>query len=353
VDETARLRMEALARMPDLGLLGLQVPEAYGGAAFDSLTAAIALEEIGRACGSTGLSVAAHNGLCCFPVVRWGTEEQKARFLPILTGGRVLGSLALTEPDAGSDLASLSTRADQDGDCWVINGSKAWITNASLAPLIVVLARTDKTAGKRGFSMILVETDRDGLAVAPPERKMGLRGSPTHMLTLNNVRVPLGNLLGQAGNGLYQALETLDGGRVGIGALSVGLAQAAFEEAIAYARQRTTFGKPLTEHQAIRFKLADAATEIEAARTLVYKAAWAKDQGTRYTRLAAMAKLFASESAERVAFQAIQIHGGYGYSRDFPVERIYRDQRLMTIGEGTSEIQRMVIARHVLEEQPV
>jgi alkylation response protein AidB-like acyl-CoA dehydrogenase len=182
---------------------------------------------------------------------------------------------------------------------------------------------------------------------------MGLRGSPTHMLTLNNVRVPLGNLLGQAGNGLYQTLETLDGGRVGIGALSVGLAQAAFEEAVAYARQRTTFGKPLTEHQAIRFKLADAATEIEAARTLVYKAAWAKDQGTRYTRLAAMAKLFASESAERVAFQAIQIHGGYGYSRDFPVERIYRDQRLMTIGEGTSEIQRMVIARHVLEEQPV
>jgi alkylation response protein AidB-like acyl-CoA dehydrogenase len=354
VDEQAHLRREALARMPDLGLLGLQVPEAYGGAAFDTVTATLAIEEIGRACGSTGLSVAAHNGLCCFPINRWGTDEQKARFLPTLTSGKVLGSLALTEPDAGSDLGGgVSTRATKEGDCWVINGSKAWITNASLSPVIIVLARTDPQAGTQGLSMLLVETDHDGLTVAPPEKKMGVRGSPTHMLSFNHVRVPVENLLGEEGRGLQQALETLDGGRVGIAALSVGLAQAAFEEAVNYSQQRQTFGKSLAQHQGIQFKLADAAMKIEAARALVHKAAWLRDQGQPFTKLAAMAKLFASETAERVAFEAIQIHGGYGYSREFPVERIYRDQRLMTIGEGASEILRMVIARQVLKENPV
>jgi len=351
VDEQAQLNMAVVAKMPDLGLLGLQVPEEYGGADFDSVSAAIAIEELGRACGSTGLSVAAHNGLCCFPIVQWGTEEQKAAFLPRLTSGEVLGSLALTEPDAGSDLGGgVTTRAIKDGDCWVINGSKAWITNASLAPVIVTLVRTNPEAGTHGFSMILVETDREGLHIAPPEKKMGVRGSPTHMLTFNDVRVPLDHLLGEEGCGLQQTLQTLDGGRIGIGALAVGLAQAAFEEAVRYATERRAFGKTLAEHQATQFKLADAAMQIEAAQMLVYKAAWTKDRGERFTRQAAMAKLFATETAERVAFEAIQIHGGYGYSREFPVERIYRDQRLMTIGEGTSEVQRMVIARRVLEE---
>lgn len=351
VDERAQMRMEALAQMPQLGLLGLQVPEEYGGAAYDSVTAAMAIEEIGRACGSTGLSVAAHNGLSLFPITCWGTEAQKAAFLPRLTSGDVLGSLALTEPDAGSDLANgVRTHATKEGDCWVIDGSKAWITNASLAPVIIVLVRTDPDAGSRGFSMILVETDRDGLHIAPPEKKMGVRGSPTHQLTFNHVRVPLDHLLGEEGRGLHQTLQTLDGGRIGIGALCVGLAQAALDESIAYVRQRRAFGKLLSDHQAIQFKLADADAQIEAARLLVYKAAWLRDQGQNFSKLAAIAKLIASEAAEKIAFDAIQIHGGYGYSQEFPVERIYRDQRLMTIGEGTSEILRMVIARRVLEE---
>jgi alkylation response protein AidB-like acyl-CoA dehydrogenase len=341
--------MEAIAKMPDLGLTGLQVPEDYGGAALDSISVAIAMEELGRACGSTGLSVEAHNELCCLPIVTWGTDAQKRRFLPRLTSGEVLGSIALTEPNAGSDLMGARTRAVKDGNEWVITGSKAWITNASLAPVIVTLTRTDPDADTRGFSMILVETDRAGLEVAPPEKKMGTRASPAHMLTFDAVRVPRENLLGDEGRGLHQALATLDSGRIAVGALCVGLAQAAFDAARTYAKERSAFGQRLADHQAIQFKLADAATQIEAARLLVYRAAWAKDQGVSYTKLASMAKLFASEAVERIAFEAIQIHGGYGYSAEFPVERIYRDQRLMTIGEGTSEILRLVISRHVLE----
>ncbi len=348
IDRTGRLRMEAVAKMPDLGLTGLQVPEDYGGANLDSISAAIAMEELGRVCGSTGLSVEAHNELCCLPIVRWGTAAQKARFLPILTGGDVLGSLALTEPDAGSDLMGIQTRAVKVGDEWVINGSKAWITNASLAPVIITLVKTDPDAGSAAFSLILIETDRDGLDIAPPEKKMGTSGSPAHALTFNDVRVPLDNLLGTQGRGLHQTLATLDSGRIAVGALCVGLAQAAFEASLAYAEQRRAFGQRLADHQAIQFKLADAATQIEAARLLVYRAAWAKDQGESYTKLASMAKLFASEVVERIAFEAIQIHGGYGYSREYPLERIYRDQRIMAIGEGTSEINRMIIARRLL-----
>jgi butyryl-CoA dehydrogenase len=350
VDESGHLRREALAKMPDLGLLGLQVPEIYGGADFDSISVVIAMEEIARACGSTGLSVEAHNELCCAPLVRWGTDAQKQRFLPRLTGGEVLGSIALTEPDAGSDLMGTRTRAVKDGDEWVINGSKAWITNASLAPVIVVLARTNPEAGTRGFSMILVETDRAGLEIAPPEKKMGTHGSPAHVLTFNDVRVPLDNLLGDEGRGLHQTLATLDSGRIAVAALCVGLAQAAFDAAVSYAKERHAFGQRLADHEAIQFKLADMATAIEAARLLAYRAAWAKDQGQPYTKLASMAKLFASEMCEKVAFEALQIHGGYGYSREFPLERIYRDQRMMSIGEGTSEINRLVIARRVLED---
>lgn len=351
VDETGELRWEAIRKMAGLGLLGLQVPEEYGGSGLDSISTAIATEEIGRVCGSTALSIAAHNGLGCMPIVNWGTEAQKEHYLPRLLSGEVLGALALTEPDAGSDLAGgVKTAATRDGDSWVVNGAKAWITNARYAPTIITLLRTDRGEGTRGFSMILVDTDTDGLTVHPPEKKMGLKGSPTSMISYDNVRVPAENLLGEEGKGFHQTMQTLDAGRVGIGALSVGLAQGAFEEGVKYARQRHAFGKPIVEHQAIQWMIADAALEIEAARTMVFKAAWMKDAGKNFSKMAAMAKLFASEVAERVCKNAIQIHGSYGYSREFPVERMYRDQRLMTIGEGTSEIQRLVIARRVLQE---
>lgn len=348
IDKTAQLRMEAVAKMPDLGLTGLQVPEEYGGADLDSISTAIAMEELGQVCGSTGLSIEAHNELCCNPIVRWGTDAQKEQFLPCLTSGEVLGSIALTEPGSGSDLMGTQTRAIKEGSEWVINGSKAWITNASLAPVILTLVKTDPDADTKSFSLILIETNREGLHIAPPEKKMGTAGSPAHALTFDNVRVPLDNLLGEEGHGLHQTLTTLDSGRIAIGALCVGLAQAAFDASLAYAQERRAFGQRLADHQAIQFKLADAAIQIEAARLLVYRAAWAKDQGEAYTKLASMAKVFAAEAVEFIAFEAIQIHGGYGYSREFPLERIYRDQRILSIGEGTSEINRMVIARRLL-----
>ena len=263
--------------------------------------------------------------------------------------GETLGALALTEPGAGSDLAGgVQTGAVAEGDEWLINGSKAWITNSSLAPMVITLCRTDREARTRGFNLIIVETDRPGLSINPPEKKMGLKGSPTHMLTYDHVRVPKENLLGEYGRGLHQTLTTLDGGRIGIGAMAVGLAQAALDEAVNYAKERHTFGRPIAQHQAIQHMLADMGTEIEAARLLVYRAAWLKDQDQDFTQEAAMAKLFASEVAERAAYKAVQIHGSYGYSTEFPVERIYRDQRLLTIGEGTSEILRMVISRRMV-----
>lgn len=351
VDETGELRWDAIRKMPALGLTGLQVPEAYGGVGLDSLSAAIAIEELGWACGSTAISLAAHNGLCCGPITNWGTDSQKQRYLRTLTSGTVLGSLALTEPGAGSDLAGgVQTSAVRDGDSWVINGNKAWITNPKFAPVIVTLVRIDKEAGTRGFGMLLVEPGTPGLTIHAPEKKMGLKGSPTQMLTFEDVRVPAEALLGAEGRGFHQTMQTLDSGRISIGALSIGLAQAAFEEAVKYAQQRRAFGKPISEHQAIQWMLADAAVEIEAARMLVYKAAWMKDAGKDFGKMAAMGKLKATEVAEKVCHNAIQIHGSYGYSREFPVERMYRDQRLMSIGEGTSEIQRLVIARHVLRE---
>jgi len=350
VDHKGELHWDTIRKMPTLGLTGLQVPEAYGGAGLDTISAAIAIEELGRVCGSTALSVSAHNGLCCGPIVKWGTEAQKQRYLPILTGGETLGSLALTEPNAGSDLNNARTAAARDGDCWVINGSKAWITNPRYAPVIVTLTRTDKEAGSRGFSMFLVEPSMEGVTVHPPEKKMGLKGSPTQMISYDSVRVESSQMLGAEGRGFHQTMETLDNGRISIGALSVGLAQGAFEEGVKYAKQREAFGKKIAEHQAIQWMIADAALEIDAARLMVYRAAWLKDQGKPFSKEAAMAKLMASEVAEKVCFNAIQIHGSYGYSQEFPVERMYRDQRLMSIGEGTSQVQRMVIARRVLEE---
>jgi alkylation response protein AidB-like acyl-CoA dehydrogenase len=351
-DETGTLPWDAIHKMPLLGLTGLQVPEKYGGVEdIDSFGVSIVVEELGRVCGSTALSLSAHNGLGCAPIVKWGTPAQQEQWLPILTSGKHLGALALTEPQAGSDLLNgAKTTAVRDGDEWVINGTKAWITNVSFAPVITVLLRTNPDGGSKGFSMILVETDRAGVTVHPPEKKMGLKASPTHMISFDNVRVPYSNLLGEEGKGFYMTMQTLDSGRIGIGALSVGLAQGAFEAMVKYAQDRHAFNEPIANKQMIQVKIADAAMEIEAARTLVYKAGWLKDQGKDYSKLAAIAKLKASEVAEKVCFEAIQIHGSYGYSREYPVERMYRDQRLMQIGEGTSEIQRMVIARKVLQE---
>lgn len=350
VDVRYEFNWTAARKMGPLGLLGLNIPEEYGGAGVDAVSAAIALEEIGWGCGSTALAIAAHNGLGTSPIVVYASEELKQRWLPLVASGQnKLGALALTEPGAGSDLqGGVVTRAVKNGDAWVINGEKMWCTNASIAEYIITLVRTDPNGGSRALSQILVPTDTPGLKIGPAEKKMGLHGSPTHAVTYDNVRVPLGNLIGEEGMGLQQTLSTLDGGRIGIAAISIGLAQAAFEHAVNYARERHAFGKPIAEQQAIQWMLADAATEIELARTMLYKTAWLKENKRPYNKEAAMAKLFATEMAERVSRNAIQVHGGYGYSSAYPVERIYRDVRLMTIGEGTSEIQRLVIARHVL-----
>jgi butyryl-CoA dehydrogenase len=350
VDVSYEFNWSATRKMGPLGLLGLNIPEEYGGAGVDAVSAAIALEEIGWGCGSTALAIAAHNGLGTSPIVMYASEELKQTWLPLVASGQnKLGALALTEPGAGSDLqGGVVTKAVKDGDEWVINGEKMWCTNASIAEYIITLVRTDPNGGSRSLSQILVPTNTPGLKIGPAEKKMGLHGSPTHAVTYDNVRVPLGNLIGEEGKGLHQTLSTLDGGRIGIAAISIGLAQAAFEYAVNYARERHAFGKPIAEQQAIQWMLADAATELEVARTMLYKTAWLKENQRPYNKEAAMAKLYATEMAERVSRNAIQVHGGYGYSSAYPVERIYRDVRLMTIGEGTSEIQRLVIARHVL-----
>ncbi len=352
VDVTYEFNWSATRKMGPLGLLGLNIPEEYGGSGVDAVSAAIAIEELGWGCGSTALAIAAHNGLGTTPIALFGSDALKKQWLPrVASGQNKLGALALTEPGAGSDLqGGVTTRAMKDGNEWVINGEKMWCTNASIAEYIITLVRTDSAGGSRSLSQILVPTNTPGLKIGPAEKKMGLHGSPTHAVTYDNVRVPLENLIGEEGKGLHQTLSTLDGGRIGIGAISVGLAQAAFEYAVQYARERQAFGKPIAEQEAIQWMLADAATEIEAARTLLYKAAWLKEQGRNYHKAAAMAKLFATEMAERVCRNAIQIHGGFGYSSMYPVERLYRDARLMTIGEGTSEIQRLVIARQIFAQ---
>jgi alkylation response protein AidB-like acyl-CoA dehydrogenase len=349
-DELGEFNWTAVKKMGPLGLLGLEVPEQYGGAEVDAVSAAIAIEELAWGCGSTALAVSAHNGLALGPIVKFGSEAQKAHWLPPLaTGEGKLACLSLTEPGAGSDLqGGVRTTAVKEGDSWIVDGAKMWMTNASISDLMVVLCRTDAAGGSRSLSHILVPTNSPGLTIGPAEKKMGLKGSPTHAVTFEEVRVPLENLLGEEGRGLQQTLATLDSGRVGIGALAVGLGQAAYETAVQYAHVRETFGQPIAHYQAVQWMLADAATELQAARLMVYWAASLKGAGKKYTKEAAMAKLFATEVSERVCRNAIQIHGGYGYSSEFEVERMYRDTRLMTIGEGTSEIQRLVIARHIL-----
>jgi len=353
VDETGEFNWKAVRKAAPVGLLGLNIAEEYGGTNADAISAAIAMEELGWGCGSTALALAAHNGLGTAPISLFGAPGLKKHWLPIMADGQhKLACLALTEPGAGSDLqGGVTMTAIKEGSEWRLNGSKMWCTNAGIAEYIITLARTSAGGGPRSLSMILVPVDAPGLKVGPPERKMGLHGSPTHAVSYDDVRVPQENLVGTEGLGLQQALEILDGGRIGIAAISVGLAQAALEYALAYARDRQAFGHAIAEFQAIQFMLADAATEIESARTMLYRAAWLKDKRKPYSHVAAMAKLRASEMAERVCRDAIQIHGGYGYSQEYHVERLYRDARLMTIGEGTSEILRLVIARHLLRTE--
>jgi butyryl-CoA dehydrogenase len=348
VDKTEEFPAENIRQMAELGLLGLPYPEEYGGGGGDYLSYAIAVEEIARACGSTGLIYAAHVSLGCGPIYSFGSKEQKQVWLPRLCTGKGLAAFGLTEPEAGSDAGATRTTAVRDGEEYVLNGSKMWITSGAIADVVTCTAKTDLEAGTRGISCFLVEQGTPGFLPGKNEPKMGLKGSVTSALSLENCRVPANNLLGAEGEGFKQMLNTLDAGRISIGAMALGLGQTALDEAVRYAKERVQFGQPIAKFQAIQWMIADVATELDAARLMVYRAAARKDAGLRFTREAAMAKLYASEVAERAAFKAIQIHGGYGYSREYPVERIYRDQRLCTIGEGTSEIQRLVIARQVL-----
>jgi alkylation response protein AidB-like acyl-CoA dehydrogenase len=353
VDESGEFNWEAIRKGGPIGLLGMNISEEYGGSHVDGISMAIAMEELGWGCGSTALALAAHNGLGTAPITEYGSEALKRKWLPLVADGRHrLASLALTEPGAGSDIqGGVITKAEKKGSEWVINGAKMWCTNASIAEYIITLVRTNPSDGSKSLSMILVPTDTPGVKIGPPEKKMGLRGSPTHAVTYDDVHVPLEYLIGPEGRGLQQTLATLDGGRISIGSISIGLAQAALEATVDYARERKAFGQPIADFQAIQWKLANMATEIEIARTMLHKAAWLKDQGRPINKEAAIAKLYATEMAERACYDAIQIHGGYGYSREYHVERMYRDARLMTIGEGTSEIQRLVIARHVLASE--
>ncbi len=348
IDETGEFPHDVFMQMGQLGLLGLPFPEQYGGADGDTLAVALATEEIARACGSSALAYAAHIGLGSMPIFLFGDEEQKKRFLVPAASGEYLAAFGLTEPQAGSDAGATRTRARLDGDEWVINGEKMWITNAPIAGHIIVTAVTDKEQGKRGISSIIVPRGTPGLSFGKHEHKMGLHGSMSTAVFLEDVRVPRDNLLGERGKGLAQFLQILDGGRITIGAMAIGLAQAAMEAAVAYAREREAFGKPIGAFQSVSNMIADMAVGLEASRLLIYKAAVMKDRGESISKIAAIAKLYATEASEKICRDAIQVLGGYGYSSEFPVERYYRDTRLLTIGEGTSEIQRMVIARHEL-----
>ncbi|MBU9720758.1 MULTISPECIES: acyl-CoA dehydrogenase family protein [Bacillaceae] len=350
VDRTGRFPIESFEKMGELGLLGIPFPEKYGGSGGDTLSYILAVEEIGKACGSTGLSYAAAVSLGASPLYYFGTEEQKQEHLIPLAKGESLGAFGLTEPNAGSDAGGTRTKAvlDEDGSHYVINGEKCWITNTSFARTVIVTALNGvDERGKKKISAFIVPTDTKGLTIRSEYEKMGVRGSNTTELVLEDVRVPKENILGDPEKGFGQFLYTLDGGRISIAALAVGVGRAAYEAALAYSKERKQFGKHIGSFQAIQFKLADMAMELELAQNMVYKAAWLKDEGKAFKKEAAFAKLFASEAAMRACNQAIQIHGGYGYMREYHVERYLRDAKLLEIGEGTSEIQRMVIAREI------
>ena len=346
-DRQHRFPREELTEMGELGLLGMLVPEAYGGSDTGVLAYAIAVEEIAAGDGACSTIMSVHSSVGCVPILKFGTEEQRQRFLPKLASGEWIGGFALTEPQAGSDASNLKTRARREGDHYVIDGAKQFITSGKNGHVIIVFAVTDPGAGKNGITAFIVPTDTPGYEVVRVEEKLGLNASDTCQIAFNGMKIPVENRLGEEGEGYRIALSNLEGGRIGIAAQSVGMAQAAFEAARDYAGERKAFGKAIAEHQAVAFRLADMATQIEAARQLVWHAASLREAGIPCISQASMAKLFASEIAERVCSDAIQIHGGYGYMRDYPVERIYRDARICQIYEGTSDVQRMVIARNL------
>ena len=347
-DRTKEFPAENLKKMGELGLMGMNVPPEYNGAGVDSVSYSLALQEIGYACASTAVVMSVHNSVACGPVYLYGSKYQKETYLKPLAAGNMLGSFALTETGAGSDPASQKTKAVKDGDSYVINGTKMFITSGKNSDLTVVTAYTDREKKHRGISAFVVEKGTPGFHVGKEEEKMGLRASDTTELIFEDCRVPSESLLGQEGDGFVIAMASLDGGRIGIASKSVGLAQACLDAAVSYAKERVQFNKPISRFQGIRWMIADMATQIEAARLLTFNAAAMKDRGENFSGAASMAKLFASEMANKVAYQALQIHGGYGYMKEFPVERYYRDVRVFTIYEGTSEIQRKVIANHII-----
>ncbi len=349
-DEAKTFPMAVMKQLGEMGMMGVIFPEAYGGAGMGYLEYAVVVEELSRVDGSVGIAIAAHNSLCANHIYAMGSEAQKQKYLVPLASGKAIGAWGLTEPEAGSDAGAQRTTARKEGAHWVLNGAKNFITHGTVGDIAVVMARTRPGHGTDGISAFILEKGMNGFRAGKQENKLGLRASDTSELILEDVKVPEENLLGEEGVGFRQAMKTLDGGRISIGALGLGMAQGAFEASVKYAKSRQTFGKPISEHQAIQFKLADMQVQIEAARLLIHKAADLKDRGLPYAKAARMAKLYSSEVACRVAEEAVQIHGGYGYIKDYPVEKFYRDVKLCTIGEGTSEIQRMVIARYLLQE---
>jgi len=349
LDETGQFPHELFRKAAELGLTGVAFPESEGGAGFDHIAYSIVIEEISRCCASTGVILSVQNSLFCDPIHRYGTDEQKKKFLLPFTQGEKIGCYALTEPQAGSNAAALETKAVKKGDKYVLNGTKAWITNGGVADAAIVYVNSDPPNGEKGITAIVVEKGTPGFKAGKEEKKLGINATACSELVFTDCEVPASNRIGNEGDGYKVALSTLDGGRIGIAAQATGIAQGAFEAALKWSQERMAFGHPIAQFQAIQFMLADMATEIDAARLLVQKAAWKQDSHSRFSLEASTAKLFASEMATRVAHKAIQIHGGYGYSREYPVERAYRDARITEIYEGTSEIQRLVIAAWVLK----
>jgi hypothetical protein len=348
-DEVSHFPIEIMPKLAEMGLLGVIFPEEYGGAGLGYIEYVIAIEELSRVDGSIGIIVAAHNSLCSNHIFKFGSEAQKQKYLSPLAQGKKIGAWSLTEPEAGSDAGGTRTTAKRDGNHWIINGAKTFTTNGHYAHVCVAMAVTDKSKASHGISAFIIEKGTPGFKTGKKENKLGLRASDTSEVIFSDCRVPQENLLGDEGEGFTGSLKILDGGRISIAALALGMAQGALDAAIKYAKQRKQFGQPISDFQAIQFKLADMATEVEAARLLVYQAAWLADKNNvRFTRESSMAKLFASEVAVRVANECVQIHGGYGFINDYPAEKFYRDVKLCTIGEGTSEIQKLVIARQLL-----
>lgn len=348
LDKESKYPTEILEKMAPLGLLGIMIPQEYGGAGLDAVSFAIAIEEISKQCASTGVITEVHNSLVACPLMHYGDEEQKEKYLPILAKGEKIGAFAGTEPNAGSDLGSMETTAKLEGDKYIINGSKTFITSGSEAGILIVFASIDKSKGPKGISAFIVESDWDGFIVGDIYDKMGINANHVSELFFEDMEVPKENLLGEEGDGFKIALAALDHGRIGIAAQAVGIAQAAIDECVEYSKQREQFGRPISKFQAIQWKLADMETRTEAARLLVYEAAAAADSGGRFSKEAAMAKLFASETAMDVAIDGVQVHGGYGYTKEYKVERLFRDAKITEIYEGTSEIQKIVIARELL-----